>query len=206
MGLAQFGDDGLVREDPFHMMNILLTFGLFAFTAGEGASLIISQLSIATSVYLSTGILQIVGVVLWLMGVFGYLIAVNEVMQFLEKRRLGLSIFIVSLTVIVIPLIVSLVVSGTMPNLNLLTNIPLAVGLTMIAVSLALVFVTYRKGILAIPIGLALLGCLLFLTRVVSWIFFSFPDLEAFNLIVASESYILLGASIIAARKVQFSI
>jgi len=206
LGLAQFGDDGLVREDPFHMMNILLTFGLFAFTAGEAAALIISQISVGTSFYFSTGILQIVGVALWLMGVLGYLIAVNEVMQFLEKRKLGLLILVVSLVAMIIPLVASLILSGIVPRLNLLTHIPLAVGLTMIAVSLGLVFMSYRRGILAIPIGLALFGCLLFLIRVVFWILFSFPHLYALNLILASESYILLGASIIAARQVRFSV
>ncbi|TFG11755.1 hypothetical protein EU537_11470 [Candidatus Thorarchaeota archaeon] len=206
MGLAQFGEDGLVREDPFHMMNILLAFGLFAFTAGEGAALIISQLSDGTSFYFSTGILQMVGVALWLTGVFSYLAAVNEVMQFLEKRKLGLSIFVLSFLVIAIPLGASLIMSGIVLSLDLLTHIPLAIGLTMIVVSLGLVFTSYRDGNLAVPIGLALFGCLLFLIRVAFWIFFSFPHLNALNLIVASESYILLGASIIAARQVEFSV
>lgn len=206
LGLAQFGDDGLVREDPFHMMNILLTFGLFSFTAGEAAALIISQLSVGTTSYLSTGILQIVGVALWLMGVLGYLVAVNEVMQFLEKRKLGLLIFVISLIVIIIPLVACLILSRIVPTLNLLTHIPLAVGLTMIAVSLGLVFTSYRGGILAMPIGLALFGCLLFLIRVVFWIFFSFPHLDSLNLILAGESYILLGASIITSRQVKFSV
>ena len=201
IGLIQFGKDGFVREDPFHMFNILLSIGLFVFGIAEGAALVITQIPDSSVFHFTISLIQLFSLISWAIGTLGYLRTSNTILNFTNSRKLFGILAIVSSIPILIPL--SFLIGGFAPNhlVEVSTNAPIAIGFALIAFALVILCWVFRRGDLATPLGLSLFGVLLLLVRNLIWSFIGVGPLDVVGQVLALEGYVLLGAALTVARK-----
>ncbi|MHA2085025.1 MAG: hypothetical protein ACXABD_14805 [Candidatus Thorarchaeota archaeon] len=200
IGLIQFGKDGFVREDSFHMFNILFSMGLFVLGVAEVAALVITQIPDSSVFHFTISLIQLFALVSWAIGTLGYLKTSNTVLNFTNSKRLFGILAVASSLPILIPL--SFLMGGFSPNhlVEVSTNAPIAIGFALIAFTLVILCWIFRRGDLVAPLSLALFGVLLLLVRSLIWSFIGVGPLDVFGQVFALEGYVLLGTALTVAR------
>ncbi len=201
IGVACFGQEGFMREDRFHMMNLMLALALVVFAIAEIAAGVIGS---SETGYLATILIQLPGLLLVALGVASYLRATTEVLNYRNDRTVASIIFIPIGVFAVAGAITAIAVPGAL-TVEYLVNIVVAAGIGSIVLALGRLLWVFRQGKLAAPLGFAFIAMLLYLARSILWCWFGFTPLGPFFQVLVVESYILLGVSISMARGLQDS-
>ena len=86
IGVAYFGQEGFMREDRFHMMNLMLALALVVFAIAETA---IGVIGFSEAGCLAINLMQLPGLLLVALGVVSYLRAITEVLNFRNIRTIA---------------------------------------------------------------------------------------------------------------------
>ena len=200
IGVAYFGQEGFMREDRFHMMNLMLALALVVFAIAETAT---GAVGSSGTGYLAIILMQLPGLLLVALGVVSYLRAITEVLNYRNDKTIaGIIIFIPFGFAAVAAVIVAVAVPEAL-TIEFLANIMVTAGIGTLVLSLGMLMLIFRQGELAAPLGLAFAAILLYLARSILWCCVGIAPLEPLFQILVVESYILLGASISVARGLQ---
>lgn len=201
-GLNAFGRESLVKEDRFHSLHVWMALGLIVFSLSEVASVIIHITGYSNEICFTVGLVQMPALLLWGLGVLGYLRSSNIALGITNTD--SLLQFIITLASIA-GLAILVVVAVLNPSQILYTaiSVPMIVGLVVIIFALGNLLWTLRDGLIARPLSLLFLGVLLFFIRTLFWSFINYCPGIPFDYVTAIESYILIGAAILAASKLD---
>ncbi|MHA2071440.1 MAG: hypothetical protein ACW985_06605 [Candidatus Thorarchaeota archaeon] len=203
IGLVSFGREDFRREDRFHLMNLFFSLGLVLYAISEvAASLLASQEG--SEAYLFTlSLIQMPGLILWAIGVLGYLRASNSVLETANDRRLVGTIIVVPTAAMLILASLVLLQNPARNPIEVLTTAPLAIGMGVIALALGYVVFVFRGGRLARPIGLAFVAILVLTIQIVLWCCAGYSPIEPVGQLVRTEAYIFLGISLTSAKAIE---
>jgi len=203
VGLNAFGRESLVKEDRYHALNVWVALGLIIFSLSEIAGIIIHFTDNTNQFCFAVGLVQIPALLLWGIGVLGYLRSLNSALGVSNGNRMWPLIIIVS-TIAGLAMVVFEILFIPVQNLFLtIVSVPMVVGLGIILFALGSLLWTLRNGLIAKPLILLFLGVLLFFIRSLFWSFVNYCPETPFDYIMAIESYILIGASLFAANKLD---
>jgi hypothetical protein len=202
LGLNAFGGESLVKDDSFHALNVWMALGLVVFSLSEIAGVIIHFIGGPEEILFTVGLVQLPALLLWGLGVLGYLRSSNSALGVSKDRMWTRIILGASIAVLV------LVVAETLfiPGQSLLytgISVPMVVGLGIILLALGRMLWTLRGGLIARPLILMFLGVLLYFIRSLFWSFVIYCPGSPFDYVTAIESYVLIGASLIAASRLE---
>ncbi len=200
IGVAYFGQEGFMREDRFHMMNLMLALALVVFAIAETAT---GAIGSSETGYLAIILMQLPGLLLVAIGVVSYLRTITEVLNYRNDKTIaGVIICIPFGLSAVAAAIMAIAVPGAL-TIGFLVNIMVTAGIGTLALSLGMLVLVFRQGELAAPLGLAFAAMTLYLARNILWCCFGVTSIEPLFQVLVVESYILLGASISVARGLQ---
>ncbi|UCH03708.1 MAG: hypothetical protein JSW05_08915 [Candidatus Thorarchaeota archaeon] len=203
IGLNHFGRESPAKEDRFNQMNVYFSLGLVLFAISEVAANFVGAQEGSESFHFIIGLIQLPGLLLWALGVLGYLRSSNTALGVTSDTKLvGVLIAVPTIFVVVVASVV--VIASPMRNpVEILATAPLTIGLGSVMCALAVIFWIFREGKLAVPVFLAFLTLVLVFVRISAWCFVGFSPLEPFGRLLGTEGYLLLGASIAAAKGIE---
>jgi len=200
IGVSYFGQEGFMREDRFHMMNLMLALALVVFAIAETAIGVVG--SNETGI-LAIILMQLPGLLLIALGVASYLRAITEVFNYRNDKTIAGAIICIPFGFIAVAAaIMAITIPGAL-TVEFLANSIVTAGIGTLVLILGMLVWIFRKGELAAPLGFAFIAMLLYLTRSILWCCSGLTPLEPLFQILVVESYILLGASISVARGLQ---
>ena len=199
IGVAYFGQEGFMREDRFHMMNLMMALGLVVFAIAETATGVIGS---SETSYLAIILMQLPGLLLVALGVASYLRAITEVLNYRNDKTIAAIVCIPFGFFTIAGAIMAIAIPRAL-TVEYLVNIVVAAGIGTLVLALGMLLWVFRQGELAAPLGFAFVAMLLYLARSILWCWFGFIPLGPLFQVLVVESYILLGASISVARGLQ---
>ncbi|MFW9794730.1 MAG: hypothetical protein ACFFEE_10535 [Candidatus Thorarchaeota archaeon] len=203
IGLNAFGRESLVKDDRFHAMNVWMALGLIVFSLSETAGVIIHYTESTNQICFTVGLVQMPALLLWGLGVLGYLRASNLALGVTYTERLLPLIIIISSIVGLTIIVVVTLFNPAQYLLFTIISVPMVVGLGLILFTLGTLLWTLRNGLIARPLTLLFLGIVLFFVRSIFWSFVNYCPGTPFDYVTGLESYILVGSSLIAASKLD---
>jgi hypothetical protein len=186
--------EGLFREDPLYMMQLLFYFGLLIFSIGEAA--------VATSILFPDDVLisylpsltRTFGMIFWLLGVLNYVRATNQVLEFINIK---VGIFLILICGIsVVSVAASMYFSQTSTNIIVMANfIIFSLGIGIMTYFMLYLAWIFWNGKLR-DILLSVFSCLfLLLIRCIVIAYSDFAIFTMVSLALALEAYVCLLAS-----------
>ncbi len=203
IGLLHFGRESLAKEDRFNQMNVFLSLGLVLFAISEMAASLVGAQAGGESFHFIIGLIQLPGLLLWAFGVLGYLRSSNNALGVTSDTKLVGALVAVPTIFVVLLASVVIIVSPTRNPVEILATAPLTIGLGSVMCALAVIFWIFHEGKLALPVFLSFLTLALVFIRIAAWCFAGFSPLEPFGRLLGTEGYLLLGASIAAAKGIE---
>jgi len=200
IGVAYFSQEGFMREDRFHMMNLMLALALIVFAIAETAT---GAIGSSETGYLAIILMQLPGLLLVALGVARYLGAITEVLNYRNDKAIAGGIICIPFGFFAVAGAIMAIAVPEALTVESLVNIMVAAGIGSIVLTLGMLLWVFRQGELAAPLGLAFIAMLLYLARSILWCWFGFTPLGPMFQVLVVESYILLGASISVARGLQ---
>ncbi|UCH03961.1 MAG: hypothetical protein JSW05_10265 [Candidatus Thorarchaeota archaeon] len=203
VGLYYFGRESLAKEDRFNQMNVFFSLGLVLFAISEVAGGFLGEQEGSELFHFIFGLVQLPGLLLWAIGVLGYLRSSNTALGVASETKLIGSLIVVPTVFVTVVASVSLLVAPARNPVEVLATAPLAIGLGFVMCALVVILWIFREGKLAQPIFLAFLTLVLVFIRIAAWCFIGFSPLEPVGRLLGAEAYVLLGASIAAAKGIE---
>ena len=200
-GLNAFGRESLVKDDRFHSLNVWMALGLIVFSLSEIAGVILHTLG-STEIIFTIGLVQLPALLLWGLGVLGYLQSSNSALGVAGNNMWPRVILIGTIAGLGLFVLETLFIPGS-GLLHIGISVPMVVGLSIILIALGRLLWTLRGGLIAKPLILLFLGVLLFFIRNLFWSFITYAPGSPFDYVIATEAYVLIGASIIAASRLE---
>ena len=202
-GLNAFGRESLVKDDRFQALNVWMALGLVIFSLSEITGAIIHFTDNTNQICFTVGFVQMPALLLWGLGVLGYLQSSNSALGVSTGNRMWPLIIIVASMVGLVMVVVVTLFNPAQNLLFTIISVPMVVGLGVILFAIGSLLWTFRSGLIVRPLILLFLGVLLFFIRSLFWSFVNYCPGTPFDNVTAIESYILIGASIIAASKLD---
>lgn len=203
VGLNAFGRESLVKADRYYALNVWVALGLIIFGFSEIAGTIIHFIDNTHQMCFVVGLVQMPALLLWGVGVLGYLRSLNSALGVSSGNRMWPLIIIVSTIAGLVMVVVETLFIPAQNLLFTIVSVPMVVGLGIVLFTLGSLLWTLRSGLIARPLILLFLGVLLFFIRSLFWSFVNYCPGTPFDYITAIESYILIGASLFAARRLD---
>jgi hypothetical protein len=200
MGLNVFGRDSLVKDDRFHALNVWMALGLIVFSMAEIAGVILHTIG-SVEIVFTIGLVQLPALLLWGLGVLGYLRSSNSALG-ISGEKMWTHVILVA-AVAGLCLFVVETQFFTRNLLYIVISVPMVVGLGIILVALGRLLWTFRSGLISRPLNLMFMGVLLYFIRNLFWSFFTYAPGSPFDYVTAIESYVLIGASLIVASRLE---
>ena len=199
MGISFFGRESFLKEDRYHTLNVWLALGLIFFSLADITTILVYMSPNSSEICFAIGLIQIPGLLLWALGVAGYLKSLDSSLRLTEGSQLW-----IALGIITVLASLSLVVIFTIlfPSRNLLASIvsvPILVVLGLLICITTGIFWIFKEGYISRPILLLIFGITLLLARSIFWQIEDFCNGNALNQIAAIESYLIIGASFLLA-------
>jgi hypothetical protein len=202
LGIRFFGRESFLKEDRYHTLYVWIALGLIFFSLADVTAILVFTAEDSRQICFTIGLVQIPGLLLWALGLLGYLRSLNSSLGLTEGTQLWLALGIIttltSLSLIVIFAII-------FPERNLLSTIvfvPVVVVLgLLLCISFAILWI-FKEGLLARPMSLLLFGVVLLFIRAIFMQFEGYCDGNSFSQIMAIESYLLMGAAFLIAHKI----
>ncbi|MHA1939081.1 MAG: hypothetical protein ACXABV_07930 [Candidatus Thorarchaeota archaeon] len=203
IGLVIFGREDFRREDRFHLMNLFFALGLVLYAISEVAASLLASQDGSEAYLFTVSLIQMPGLILWAIGVLGYLRASNSVLETTDDRRLVGTMIVVPTAAMVILASLVLLLNPARNPIEVLTTSPLAIGMGVIALALGYVVIVFRGGRLARPIGLAFIAVLVLTMQIVLWCCVGHSPIEPIGQLVRTEAYIVLGIALTSAKAIE---
>jgi hypothetical protein len=199
IGLNFFGRESIVKEDRFHAMNVWMALGLVVFSLSEITGVLLRFTESSSDIYFTVGLVQMPALLLWGLGVVGYLRSSNSVLGVFNGNRMGsILIIITALTSLFLVVIMTLIHPAQSLFITFV-SVPMIAGLGITLCILGGIVWILRGGLIARPLILMFFGILLLLIRSLFWGFVSYCPGSPFDYVTAIEGYILVGASLAVA-------
>lgn len=199
-GLSAFGGESLVKDDRFHALNVWMALGLVVFSLSEVAGVILHVLGSVEIIFM-IGLVQLPALLLWSLGVLGYLRSSNSALGVVGDGMWARVLLVATIAGLALIVIETLYFPRSLFQMGI--TVPMVVGLSIILIALSWLLWVLRSGLIAIPLTLMFLGVLLFFIRNLFWSFITYAPGSPFDYVTAIESYVLIGASIIAASRLE---
>ncbi|MHA3963457.1 MAG: hypothetical protein AM325_007945 [Candidatus Thorarchaeota archaeon SMTZ1-45] len=203
MGISFFGRESFLKEDRFHTLNVWIAFGLIFFCLADITAILVYMNENSAQICFTIGLVQIPGLLLWALGIVGYLKSLNSSLKLTEGTQLWLALGVIT-TLTSLSLVVIFAI--LFPSRNLLSTIvsvPIIVVLGLILCIISGTLWIFRDGYLARPLLLLFFGVALLFMRSVIWQVEDYCSGSSFSQITAIESYLLVGASFLIASKLN---
>ncbi|RDE12757.1 MAG: hypothetical protein C4K47_07245 [Candidatus Thorarchaeota archaeon] len=202
IGIGAFARGGLARDDGFRLMNLAISVGLVFFFVADVAEYALSSVPQGAQLSFAVYLIQVCGLLFWIIGIAAYLRASNEVLGYVSTRVMWTASVASSILFSSLMLLWE-TVRGSHPDLfSLASRAPILFGLAFVAISMAALFWIFRTGRLSLPMGLGFTGVFLFLIQnFASQVLLE--SLTPYMQILAAEAYLILGASLSAAALLQ---
>ncbi|MFW9963825.1 MAG: hypothetical protein ACFFCX_09695 [Candidatus Sifarchaeia archaeon] len=203
MGISFFGRESFLKEDRYHTLNVWVAFGLIFFCLADITTILVYMNENSAQICFTIGLVQIPGLLLWSMGIVGYLKSLNSTLKLTEGTQLWLALGVIT-TLTSLSLVVILAI--LFPSRNLLSTIvsvPIIVVLGVIVCIISGTLWIFKDGYIARPLLLLLFGVILLFLRGVIWQFEDYCSGNSFSQITAIESYLFVGASFLIASKLN---
>ena len=203
IGLVIFGREDFRREDRFHLMNLFFSLGLVLYAISEVAASLLASQEGSEAYLFTVSLIQMPGLILWAIGVLGYLRASNSVLETTDDRKLvGTMIVVPTVAMLILATLVLLLNPARNP-IEVLTTSPLAIGMGVIALALGYLVIVFRGGKLARPIGLAFIAILVLTMQIVLWCCVGLSPIDPLGQLVRTEAYIVLGIALTSAKAIE---
>ncbi len=203
LGMNLFGRDGLVKTDRFVSMNVWLALGLVILTLAEIAGIVMAFVGSPDQVCFTVGLVQMPGLLLWGLGIIGYLKSVNQSLDLIEEERLWPILVFVAVMGSLILVAVAIIMFPERSPLAVLVSAPTVVWVGII-VSITLGLLLYfRKGMIARPLGLLFLALVIYFIRSALWVMSEYCQGDLLDDLLSIESYLLIGASLMEAARFE---
>lgn len=203
MGIRFFGRESFLKEDRYHTLNAWIALGLIFFSLADVTAILVYMSENSSQICYTIGLVQVPGLMLWVLGILGYLKSLNSSLRLTEGTQLWLALGVItSLTSLSLVVIFTII----FPSRNILSTavfVPIAVVLGLILCIVFGIFWVFRDGFIARPLLLLLFGILLLFIRSVFLQIEDYCSGSAFNQITAIEAYLLTGASFLIARELE---
>ena len=203
IGLWVFGREDFRREDRFHLMNLFFSLGLVLYAISEVAASLLANQEGSEAFLFTVSLVQMPGLILWAIGVLGYLRASNSVLKSTKDNRLLAMMVIIPAVAMLILASLVMVLNPTRNPVEVFTTAPLAIGMGVITLAMGYVLLVFRSGRLARPLGLAFLSVLVLTMQIVLWCCIELSPIEPLGQIVRTEAYIVLGTALISAKSIE---
>jgi len=199
-GIRLFAKDGFVRNDPFHMLNILLSLGLIVSGISESVSVLISQFEPGNVFYFAYSFVLLIALLLWSVGIISYLKSSNRILGFFEEKKLFLYIVLISSASIILSFILIVIVPGQTLRIETLIDLPLCIGFTVLTISSVILIWLFKDGALSLSMMFLFGGLLLELLRNALWCFLAIIPSNPISLFIATLGYLSIGVSVALAN------
>ncbi|MBY8996553.1 MAG: hypothetical protein KGD60_02385 [Candidatus Thorarchaeota archaeon] len=199
IGLNFFGRESLVKEDRFHAMNVWMALGLLVFSLSEIAGVLLRITGSSSDIYFTVGLVQMPALLLWGLGVVGYLRSSNSVLGVFNGNKMSSIIIIITALASLFLVVIMTLIHPAQSLLITFVSVPMIIGLGITLCILGGIVWILRGGLIARPLILMFFGILLLLIRSLFWGFVNYCPGSPFDYVTAIEGYILVGASLAAA-------
>ncbi|MFX1440120.1 MAG: hypothetical protein ACFFFD_07705, partial [Promethearchaeota archaeon] len=196
LGLWFFGREDFRPEDRFHLMNLFFSLGLVLYAISEVTASLLANQEGSEAFLFTVSLVQMPGLILWAIGVVGYLRASNSVLKSTNDNRLLAMVVIIPAVAMLILAYLVMVLNPTRNPVEVFTIAPLAIGMGVITLALGYVLLIFRSGRLARPLVLAFLSVLVLTLQIVLWCCIELSPIEPLGQIVRTEAYIVLGIAL----------
>jgi hypothetical protein len=203
LGISFFGRESFLKEDRYHTLNVWIALGLIFFSLADITTILVFMTEASNQICFTIGLVQIPGLLLWSMGILGYLKSLNSSLRLTEGTQLWQALGVIT-TLSSLSLIVILAI--IFPTRNLLSTIvfvPIVVVLGLIMCLILGMLWMFKDGFIARPLLLLLFGVILLFIRAVFWQIEDYCGGNSINQITAIESYLLVGASFLIASRLN---
>jgi hypothetical protein len=198
VGLGLFARGGPVREDRFRIMNLAISVGLVLFFIANLVNIVLPQASQGEMLTLEINLVQLFGLMFWVMGIVGYLRASNQVLGYVSRKTMWVAL-LGSSTLCALPVLLWDSEHTLQPNLlESAVKASFVFGVTLVVVSLAALFSIFRAGRLSLPLGLGFVGVFLMMVQNLATEFVC-QCVAPYTQILTVVVYLFLGASLSAA-------
>ncbi len=200
IGLRIYGKDSAIKDDKYNTLNLWLAIGLIMLSLAEIAGTLVGLSQSPDQIILIVALAQMPGLILWSLGIIQYLRSLNSSLGFIKSNNLWIGFFLIA-TLSTIGLVV--VIQTQFTTIGLIESLvlsPIIVGLTLLAIITTILVWIFRQGTLAKPLFLILGALVLYLVRVLLWLFVDASLGSPTDGVIAIESFILCGGALLLAR------
>ena len=184
-------------------MNLFFSLGLVLYAIAEVAAGLLASQEGSEAFLFTVSLIQMPGLILWAIGVIGYLRASNSVLKATSDNGLLATIVIIPTIAMIVLASLVMFLNPTRNPVEVFTTAPLAVGMGVITLALGYVLLVFRGGRLARPLGLAFLSVLVLTLQIVLWCCVGLSPVEPIGQIVRTEAYIVLGIALTSAKSIE---
>lgn len=202
-GIRIFAEDGFLRNDSFHMLNILLSLGLIVSGISESASVIISQFENGSAFYFTYSLVLLIALLFWSVGIISYLKSSNVILGFFEEKKLFLYIILISSVSLVAGFILIVIIPEQPLRIEMLIDLPISMGFAVLTISSLILIWLFRDGALSLSMIFLFCGMLLELLRNALWCFLAIIPSNPLSLFIATLGYLSIGLSVVIARNLD---
>jgi hypothetical protein len=203
LGLLAFAKEDFGLEDRFNSMNLLLALGLVVLTLAEIGTAIISSMPSGRDFYFTISLLVIPGILLWGIGVTRYLVVCWRTINGENPKEVLLAVALIAGSITALTQILGAFIAPDRSLIDVTVCIPVGFGILMIAGILTVLLWIFRRGMLALPIGFSLMAAILFCVQYYSWCVLRIDPTSMISRLIAIEIYILMGASVSIAGRLD---
>ncbi|MFW9786747.1 MAG: hypothetical protein ACFFE2_05490 [Candidatus Thorarchaeota archaeon] len=203
VGLNFFGRESLVKEDRFHAMNVWMALGLIVFSLAEVTGILIRVTGNSSDIYFTIGLVQMPALLLWCLGVVGYLRSSNSALGVFNGERMSSILVILSSLVGLALVVIMTLIRPEQTILIIFVSVPVIIGLGVLLLILGGIVWVLREGLIARPLILMFLGILLLLIRSLFWGIINYSPGSSFDYITAIEGFVLVGAALAVASRID---
>jgi hypothetical protein len=202
LGIGFFGRESFLKEDRYQTLYAWIALGLVFFSLADVTTILVSLAEDSVQICYTIGLVQLPGLLLWVMGILGYLRSLNSSLRLTEGTQLWLALGIITTLTSLSLIVIFAIIFPERYLLSTIVFVPIAVVLGLILCILFAILWIFKEGLIAKPMLLLLFGVVLLFVRALFWQIEGYCNGGSFGQILAIESYLLVGASFLIANKI----
>jgi hypothetical protein len=202
LGILFFGRESLLKEDRYHTLYVWIALGLIFFSLADVTLILVFVSENAMQICFTIGLVQIPGLLLWVMGIMSYLKSLNSSLRLTEGTQLWLALGVITTLASLSLIVIFAIIFPSRELLSTIVFVPIAVLLGLILCITFSILWIFKDGSLARPLLFLLFGIVILFIRAIFWQIEGYCEANPFNQILAIESYLLVGVSFLIANEI----
>ncbi len=202
LGIWFFGRESFLKEDRYHTLNAWIALGLIFFSLADVTGILVFMAENSVQICYTIGLVQLPGLLLWVLGILGYLRSLNSSLGLTEGSQLWLALGVITTLASLSLIVIFTIIFPERDILSTIVFVPISVVLGLILCIIFAILWIFKEGYLAKPMLLLLFGILLLFIRAIFSHIEGYCNEVSFGPILAIESYLLVGASFLIAYKI----